>query len=171
MEFTESEKKEIEFLKTRYPQTRPLILPVLWMIQEREGWVSLESVKATAQILQVPEVWVEEVRSWYTLFHKKPKGKYVIDVCRTLSCALLGAEDITEHLCKKLKIKVGETTTDGMFTIQHAECLGSCGTGPMIQVGKNYYECLTPQKVDVIHDSLSQGKEIPQGPMNFPVYK
>lgn len=171
MEFTQSEKKEIEYLRTRYPDTRSLTLPLMWMIQKREGFVSDEAVYLIAKELNVPPIWVEEVRSWYSMFTKEKEGKYVLEICNNISCSMLGSQGIIDHLCEKLGIKLGETTADGMFTIKTAECLGSCGTGPMMQVGDNYYELLDEEKVDQILENFKNGKEHEQTPQEFPVYK
>jgi len=171
MEFTQSEKKEIEYLRTRYPDTRSLTLPLMWMIQKREGFVSDEAVYLIAKELNIPPIWVEEVRSWYSMFTKEKEGKYVLEICNNISCSMLGSQEIIDYLCEKLGIELGETTADGMFTIKTAECLGSCGTGPMMQVGDNYYELLDEQKVDQILENFKNGKEHEQTPQEFPVYK
>jgi NADH-quinone oxidoreductase E subunit len=171
MEFTQAERKEIEYLRTRYPDTRSLTLPLMWMIQKREGHVSDEAVYLIADELKIPPIWVEEVRSWYSMFSKEKEGKYVLEICNNISCSLLGSQEIIDYLCKDLKIKVGETTKDGMFTIKTAECLGSCGTGPMMQIDDNYYELLTEEKIDKILDALRNGKEYEQQPQEFPEYK
>lgn len=170
MEFTQTEKKEISALRTRYPDTRSLILPLMWIVQKREGWISEEAVQLIANEVDVPPIWVEEVRSWYTMFNEKQKGKYILEVCCNMTCAHLGSEEIVDHLCKKFDINIGDTTQDGTFTLQTAECLGSCGTGPMMQVGENYYELLDTEKVDKILDALKNGKEHAQTPQEFPEY-
>ena len=171
MEFTESEKSEIKQLRTRYPDTRSLTLPLMWMIQKREGFVSDDAVNLIAEELEIPPIWVEEVRTWYSMFTDKQEGKYVLEVCNNISCAILGSQAIIDYICEKLDIKVGETTTDGMFTLKTAECLGSCGTGPMMQVGDNYYEMLDDDKVDQILADLRKGKEYEQKHQEFPEYK
>ena len=171
MEFTETEKNEISLLRTRYPDSRSLTLPIMWMLQKREGYISDEAVYLIAQELDIPPIWVEEVRSWYSMFSQEKEGKYVLEVCNNISCSLLGSQEIIDHICEKLNIKVGETTKDGMFTLKIAECLGSCGTGPMMQVDDNYYEMLDTQKVDKILADLRNGKEHEQQPQEFPEYK
>ncbi len=171
MEFTDAEKKEIAYLRTRYPDSRSLTLPLMWMIQKREGYVSDEAVDLIASELDIPKVWVEEVRSWYSMFTEKKEGKYVLEVCNNISCAMLGSQEIIDHICDTLKIKVGETTQDGMFTLKTVECLGSCGTGPMMQVGDRYYELLDKEKVDQILEDLRNGKEHEQKPQEWPEYK
>ena len=171
MEFTKEEKKEIKYLRTRYPDSRSLTLPLMWMIQKREGYVSDEAVDLIAHELNIPKIWVEEVRSWYSMFTEEKEGKYVLEVCNNISCSLMGSQDIIDHICKTLNIKVGETTPDGMFTLKTAECLGSCGTGPMMQVGEKYYELLNEEKVDQILENLRNGIEREQKPQEWPEYK
>ena len=158
MEFTKAARKEIAYLRTRYPDPRSLTLPLIWMIQKREGHVSDEAVYLIADELKIPPIWVEEVRSWYSMFIEEKEGKYVLEVCNNISCSLLGSQTIIEYLCDKLGIKVGETTKDGLFAIKTAECLGSCGTGPMMQIDGNYYELLTEEKIDKILDDLRNGR-------------
>ncbi|UCE04982.1 MAG: NAD(P)H-dependent oxidoreductase subunit E [bacterium] len=171
MEFTEVEKKEIAYLRTRYPDARSLTLPLMWMIQKREGFISDQAAILIAKELDIPPIWVEEVRSWYSMFSTEKEGKYVLEVCNNISCSLMGSQDIIDYLCEKLHIKVGETTKDGMFTLKTAECLGSCGTGPMMQVGENYYELLDKDKVDKVLEDLRNGKEHEQQEQKFPEYK
>jgi len=171
MNFTDAEKKEIEKLRTRYPETRSLILPLMWMIQKREDWVSDEAVYLIAKELELPPIWVEEVRSWYSMFNEKKKGKYILELCCNMTCSHLGSLEILDHLKQKLNIEIGETTADGLFTLQTAECLGSCGTGPTMQVDENYYELLDIEKVDQILDDLRNGKEHEQTPQEFPEYR
>jgi NADH-quinone oxidoreductase subunit E len=147
---------------SRYPQgkQKSALIPVLHVAQaEFDGWLSPETMDYVASLLDIRPVEVYEVASFYSMFNLKPVGKCVIEVCRTSSCWLLGAEDVIRHLEKKLAIKVGETTTDGMFTLKSVECLGSCGTAPMMQVGADYYENLTLEKVDGLVDTFrSAGK-------------
>ncbi len=118
-----------------------------------DGLVRL-SMDYVASIMHIQPIEVYEVASFYSMFNLKPVGKCLIEVCRTSSCWLLGAEDVITHIEKKLNIKVGETTADGMFTLKGVECLGSCGTAPMMQVGADYYENLTLDKVDNLLQSL-----------------
>jgi NADH-quinone oxidoreductase E subunit len=171
MEFTPAEKKEIQFLRTRYPDSRSLTLPLMWLIQKREGFVSNDAVDLISKELEIPKIWVEEVRSWYSMFTEEKEGKYVLEVCNNISCAIMGSKDIIDYICQTLKIKVGETTPDGMFTLKTAECLGSCGTAPMMQVGENYYEMLDEEKVDQILADLKAGKQHEQEPQQWVEYK
>ncbi len=171
MEFTDTEKKKIAHLRTRYPDSRSLTLPVMWMLHKREGFISDEAVYLIANELDIPPIWVEEVRSWYSMFTEEKEGKYVLEVCNNITCSIMGSQDIVDYLCEVLNIKVGETTPDGMFTIKTAECLGSCGTAPMMQVDDNYYELLDKAKIDSILEDFKNGKEHAQKPQEFPVYK
>ncbi|MGP8214025.1 MAG: NADH-quinone oxidoreductase subunit NuoE [Bacteroidia bacterium] len=137
----------------RYPEgkQKSAILPVLHLAQaEFGGWLSPETMDYVATLLNILPVEVYEVATFYSMFNMKPVGKCVIEVCRTGPCWLLGAEDIVAYLEKKLNIKVGETTADGMFTLKTVECLAACGTAPVMQVGETYHENLTYEKLDTI---------------------
>jgi len=145
-----------------YPEGKhkSAVIPLLHLAQaEFDGWLSAPAMDYVASILKIQPIEVYEVASFYSMFNLKPVGKCVIEVCRTSSCWLLGAEDMIKHIEKKLNIKNGGTTSDGMFTLKTVECLGSCGTAPMMQVGADYYENLTFDKVDVLLDKMkSEGK-------------
>ena len=135
-------------------QKRSALIPSLHLAQKEAGYISFEAICEIAGIFDISPNEVNEVVSFYTMFHKKPVGKYVIQVCTNISCLLCDAEEIVDHLTKKLGIKMGQTTEDKKFTLLEVECLGSCGTSPVIQINDDYYEELTPQKVDQILDSL-----------------
>jgi NADH-quinone oxidoreductase subunit E len=138
-------------LMKRYPEGKhkSALIPILHLAQaEFGGWLSAPTMDYVASILNIKPIEVYETASFYSMFNLKPVGKCLIEVCRTSSCWLCGAEDIIEHIEKTLHITVGETTTDGMFTLKAVECLGSCGTAPMMQVGADYHENLTIEKVD-----------------------
>lgn len=135
----------------RYPEGRhkSALLPLLHLAQaESDGWLPVPVMNRVAEILNIKPIEVYEVASFYTMFHLKPVGKCLIEVCRTSSCWLRGANDIVNHIENKLGIKVGETTSDGKFTLMTVECLGSCGTAPMLQIGEEFHENLTMEKVD-----------------------
>jgi len=137
----------------RYPEGRQksALIPILHLAQaEFGGWLSTETMDYVAGLLQIKPIEVYEVASFYSMFNLTPKGKCLIEVCRTVPCWLKGSEDIVAHLSKRLGIKEGETTKDGMFTLKTVECLGSCGTAPMLQCGHEYHEDLTLEKVDVL---------------------
>lgn len=141
----------IQMIIKRYPEgkQKSAILPILHIAQaEFDGWLSAPVMDSVASILNIQPVEVYEVASFYSMFNLKPVGKCVIDVCRTSSCWLMGSEDVVKHIEKKLNIRAGETTPDGMFTLKTVECLGSCGTAPMLQCGADYFENLSLEKVD-----------------------
>ncbi len=146
--FTQENLKKLEELKKRYPTTKALTLPVLWMAQEQFGWISPDTMKYVAELLSLPVGHIYGVVTFYTMFNTKPVGKYHLQVCTNVSCQLRGAEHLTDHLCHRLGVAIGETTTDKKFTITEVECLGSCGTAPMMQVNDDYVENLTDEKVD-----------------------
>jgi len=152
--FTEENLKALEALEKRYPSKEALMLPALWKVMEQEGQISTEAMVAVADRLGVPPVKVYGVATFYTMFHLEPVGRHHIQLCKTLSCALCGKADILAHLKEKLGIEVGETTEDGRFTLSQVECLGSCGTAPVMQVNDTLYENLTVEKVDEILEGL-----------------
>lgn len=154
IKFNEANQKKFEELLTRYPEKRAAMLPTLWLAQEQFGWLSPDVMAYVGEVLEVPPSKVYEVATFYTMFHREPVGKYHFQVCRTLSCQLCGAESVTSHLEKRLGIKLGETSEDGRFTLSEVECLGSCGTAPMLQLNDDYHEELTEEKLDQLIDSL-----------------
>lgn len=141
----------------RYPEGRQksALLPVLHLAQsEFDGWLSPAVMDYVASLLRIKPIEVYEVATFYSMFNTEPVGKCLIEVCQTGPCWLRGSDDIVAHLEKKLGIKNGETTADGMFTLKTVECLGSCGTAPMLQCGAEYYEDLTPEKAEELVDKL-----------------
>ena len=138
---------------SRYPagKHKSALLPLLHIAQaDSDGWLSVPVMDRVAAILNIQPIEVYEVASFYSMYHTVPVGKCMIEVCRTSSCWLRGAYDIVAHIEKRLGIKDGETTPDGKFTLRTVECLGSCGTAPMFQIGETFYENLTTEKVDSI---------------------
>lgn len=162
IQFSEESLALVQRMIKRYPEgkQKSALIPILHIAQaEFDGWLSPAVMDYVASLLNIQPIEVYEVASFYSMFNLKPVGKCMIEVCRTSSCWLLGAEDVIRHIEKKLNIKVGQTTTDGMFTLKTVECLGSCGTAPMMQVGADYYENLTLEKVDSLMDRFrSDGK-------------
>jgi len=158
-EFSAEELQRIEEIKAKYPEVMPATMPVLWLAQEKFGHVEPPVQKLVAETLGLPASHVHGVASFYTQYYKERKGKYVIDVCTTTSCQLCGGYNILHHLEEKLGITVGETTEDGMFSLQQVECLGACGYAPMMQINNDVHvNNLTPNKVDEIIDGLKQGQ-------------
>ncbi len=155
--FSEETLKLVNKIIRRYPEGRQksALLPVLHLAQsEFDGWLSVPVMDYVASLLSIKPIEVYEVASFYSMYNLKPVGKCLLEVCQTGSCMLMGSDDIIEHLENKLQIKVGETTADGMFTLKAVECLGSCGTAPMLQCGADYHENLTPEKVDGLLEKL-----------------
>jgi NADH-quinone oxidoreductase subunit E len=147
----------------RYPeaQVKSALLPLLHLAQmEFGGWLSVQAMTCVAELLQIKQIEVFEVASFYSMFNLKPVGKCVLEVCRTGPCWLLGAEDIVRHAEKRLGIKAGETSADGMFTLKTVECLAACGTAPVMQVGETYHEQLTCEKLDEILDGYKKRGEV-----------
>lgn len=157
IKFSDESMAVVNKIISRYPEGKhkSALLPVLHVAQaEFDGWLSAPVMDYVASILKIKPIEVYEVASFYSMYNLKPVGKCTLEVCRTSSCWLLGAEDIVRHIENKLGIKDGETTADGMFTIKTVECLGSCGTAPMLQCGAKYHENLTLEKVDNLLDQL-----------------
>ena len=145
--FTPELKRRADQICANYPVKRAAALPVMRLIQETHGAISAEAEIAIAEYFQIPPVDVRELMTFYSLFYSKPKGKCHIQICRTLSCALLGAEDLIQYLEGKLGIKCGETTRDGQFSLSQVECLGACEIAPMAQINKEYVGPLTREKL------------------------
>jgi NADH-quinone oxidoreductase subunit E len=147
---SEKAKAEIVQLKGKYPDPKSALLPALEIAQQENGWLSEEVMREVGQAMDLPPTEVASVASFYTMLYTQPVGEHVIQVCTNLSCSLLGAEHIVDYISRKLGIEVGQTTPDGKFTLLTVECLGSCGTAPMMQVNETYYENLTEEKIDRI---------------------
>ena len=150
---------EVKRYKAKYPDPKAALLPVLWMIQNKYGWISLDSMKYAGDLLDVPYEHVIGVVTFYTMFNKKPVGKVHLQICTNVSCMLRGGYELYQYVSDKLGIKNKETTEDGMFTIEEVECLGSCGTAPMMQVNnKDFYENLTLEKMDLLLEDFKNKK-------------
>ncbi|MEA2031215.1 MAG: NADH-quinone oxidoreductase subunit NuoE [candidate division Zixibacteria bacterium] len=138
----------------QYPKPKSAILPALTVAYRQAGYVDEGIYKEISKIINVTTVEIAEAATFYTLFAKEPRGKYLIQVCHNISCALLGADSLIGYLQEKLNIKIGETTEDKMFTLVTVECLGSCSTAPVMQINQDYYERLTKEKVDQVLEDL-----------------
>jgi len=149
-------EKQLGVILARYPNKQAACIPVLHLCQEQLGWVSPAVIAFVAKRLELPTSHVQGVVTFYTLFNQQPVGKHQVWVCRTLSCALRGSDAILHHCEQRLGIHAGETTKDGKVTLRTAECLASCGTAPMMQVDKDYYENLTLESVDRILDRITK---------------
>ncbi|HHX40396.1 MAG TPA: NADH-quinone oxidoreductase subunit NuoE [Armatimonadetes bacterium] len=141
---------ELQEILSRYPDRRSAILPVLQLAQREYGWISDDTMREVARIVGCRSVDVYESVTFYSIFHRQPPGKYVLEVCRTLSCALLGGRKLTRHLEERLGIRCGETTPDGLFSLREVECIGACSNAPAMLINNRIYEDLTPEKLDAI---------------------
>jgi NADH-quinone oxidoreductase E subunit len=150
--FTAEYTKELDKITNRYEQKRAALLPLLHCVQEKEGLITPETEKNIAEYLGIPVVHVHEVVCFYHLFHQQKTGKCHFSVCQTTACALRGAEEVMEHIEKRLNIKAGETTSDGKFSFDRVECLGACELAPMMQCNKEYKGFLDKKKIDEIID-------------------
>jgi len=152
--FTDENLQRIESVLKKYPEKKAAVIPVLYIGQEQNGWISGEVMKETARICEMPEEEVLGVVSFYTMYHKKPMGKYHIQVCTNVSCMLRGAYEIYDRVKDKLGIDNGGVTADTRFSLEEVECMGSCGTAPMISVNEDYYENLDTESTLKILESL-----------------
>ncbi len=152
--FTEENIIRINELITYYPEKRPAVMGVLYIAQEQNGWISYEVMKEVAEILDMLEEEVLGITTFYTMYHNKPVGKFHIQVCTNVSCMLKGGYKIYDHVKEKLGIENGGLTNDNMFSLEEVECMGSCGTAPMIAVNEDYFENLDLNQIDQILESL-----------------
>ncbi|MCC6841401.1 MAG: NAD(P)H-dependent oxidoreductase subunit E [Flavobacteriales bacterium] len=160
--FSEQGLAECRAIMARYPEQfrKSALIPILHVAQsEHDGWLSVPVMNTVADLLGIQYIEVYEVATFYSMFHLHPVGKHVLEVCHTAPCMLRGSDDLIEHIGKRLGIKPGETTKDGLFTLKAAECLGSCGSAPMLQCGAKYHEHLTIEKVDQLIEELGSKAE------------
>jgi NADH-quinone oxidoreductase subunit E len=153
IKFSDDKLKEVERIKGFFPdgKQRSAVIPVLHLAQQEfGGWLSVETMDYVASLLGMLPIEVYEVATFYSMYNLKPVGRYMFEVCQTGPCMLNGSDNIIKYIGEKLGIAPGETTADGMFTLKTVECLGACGYAPMMQLGKNYREHLTKEKVDAI---------------------
>jgi NADH-quinone oxidoreductase subunit E len=158
-QFSDIKLAEVKKIIGRYPEgkQKSAVIPVLHIAQEEfGGWLSSETMDYVASLLQLEPIEVYEVATFYSMYNLQPVGKYVFEVCQTGPCMLNGSDNIIEHIKSRLGIGAGETTKDGMFTLKTVECLGACGYAPLMQLGKNYRERLTKEKVDTLIEECRQ---------------
>lgn len=169
LQLSADSKARIEAITGRYPNRQAALLPTLHIAQHQFGHLSVEVQALVAEALGVPATLVREVVSFYEMFHEHPEGQFHLEICTNFSCHLLGADALTRHCKKKLGVEVGHHTADGMFSLMEAECLASCGSGPMMRVGDDYYEHLTTDALDAVIDRFRamapslQGKHYEHG--------
>ncbi len=157
--WTEAEQRQIVSFRAEYPTNDGAVMKVLWLAQNKFEWLPPEVIKLVADTIDVPYAKVYGVATFYTQYYQEKKGKFVLDICTCFGCQVCGGYDILHYLEEKLGIEKGQTTNDGLFTIQEAECLGACGSAPMLQVTNGpYVHNLTREKVDVLVEDLKAGK-------------
>ena len=153
--FTEENLKKIDTEIKKYPLKQPAVMAALWIAQEQNGWISIDVMKEVARVLDMTAEEVLGIVTFYTMYHQKPMGKYHIQVCTNVSCMLRGGYELFDQIQKKLGINNMQVTDDMKFSIEEVECMGSCGTAPMIAINEDYYENLTKEKVDEILESIT----------------
>jgi NADH-quinone oxidoreductase subunit E len=160
VEFSPALIKQFDEIVSRYPKgkQKSALLPVLHLVQAEYGWVSVPAMDKVAIYLDLQPIEVYEVATFYSMYFMRPQGKYMLEVCRTGPCCLVGAEKIMDHIEEKLGVKEGEVTADGLFSWRGVECLAACGYGPVLQIGPEYtfYENLTDESVDKLIDELKK---------------
>ncbi len=154
--YTPAHQARFDEIIVRYPEDRKrsAVLPALYLVQAQQGYITANAMRYVAGLLAITAADVEDVVSYYTMFYTRPVGRFVLSVCRTLSCAVNGAERVTEEICGALGIKPGETDPTGTFTLIEVECLGACDRGPVVMVNDEWHECLAPERVGQFVDDL-----------------
>jgi NADH-quinone oxidoreductase E subunit len=161
-EYTAENRARLDAICARYPpdQRKSAILAALYLVQAQQGHITRRGMAHVAEVIRCTAAEVEEVVSFYTMFYTRPVGRYVIQVCRTLSCALMGAERVTEELSRTLGLKPGDTDTTGEFTLMEVECLGACDRAPVVGVNDHWHECQRPDQVEaLVRDLRERGAE------------
>ena len=152
--FTFAEPEMVEQIFSQYPDKKSATLTLLHLAQSQDGYISNSVIDTIADLVDCPPAIVMDCVSFYTMLYTKPQGRHIIQVCQTLSCSLNGADSLVDHVSEKYEIEPGETTADDRFTLMKVECLGSCGTAPVVQINKEYHEELSSQKFDKLLESF-----------------
>jgi NADH-quinone oxidoreductase E subunit len=154
--YTPENRARFDEIITRYPpeRKRSAVLPALYLVQQQQGYVTANGIRHVADLLEITRADVEDVVTYYSMFYRKPVGKFVLSVCRTLSCAVNGAERVTEALCDKLQMRPGQTDPSGTFTLIEVECLGACDRAPVVMVNDAWQENQSPEAVGKLIDDL-----------------
>jgi NADH-quinone oxidoreductase subunit E len=154
--YTPENRARFDEIVKRYPpdRRRSAVLPALYLVQQQQGYITANGIRHAAELLGITRADVEDVVSYYTMFYRRPMGRFVLNVCRTLSCAINGAERVTEELSAKLGIGPGETDPSGTFTLVEVECLGACDRAPVVMVNYDWHECLKPEDAARLVDEL-----------------
>ena len=146
--------EKIEKLRKNYPTSQAALLPVLWIAQEQEGWISEEMMREIGKLLDLPYGHILGVVSFYTMYHSEPQGKYHVEVCTNISCMLRGSDGILKAVERHCGAKPGKTSADGKWSVSEVECMGACGGAPMLAIGEEYHENLTPETTEKLLASL-----------------
>lgn len=154
IEFSADAEETYQDILRRYPNTRAALLPVLFLAQEQFGYLSVDVMNYVAERMDMPPSKVLQVATFYTMFKKRPAGKYHVEVCTSVPCCMMGGYNVLRLVEEKLGIQCGETTPDRRFSLGQSECLAACGNGPVLQVDSIYYERLTPEMIDELFDNL-----------------
>jgi NADH-quinone oxidoreductase E subunit len=160
--FSDAELQEFAELQKRYGAPAASLLPVLWRLQEKRGWIDPEAMEAAAAVCQVPVSHVQGVVSFYTMFFEKPMGKFHVQVCTNVSCMLCGGENLFEAVKAKLGVKNLDRTPDGLFSLEEVECMGACGGAPMMAVNELFYEKITNAEALSILDEIKASGQLPK---------
>jgi NADH-quinone oxidoreductase subunit E len=164
---SEDARARIQRFIDKYPDRRSALLPALHVAQNEIGWLPREAMEEVAHQLGLDWDQVEEVASFYTMYYKQPVGRYVLEVCKTIPCSIMGADEIIDYLSGKLGIRPGETTQDGMFTLFRVECLAACHRAPAMQVNHRYYQDVTPAKIDALIEAARTQQLVAEGEPGF----
>jgi NADH-quinone oxidoreductase subunit E len=160
MSLLDTHKEDIERYLARYPDKRSAVMPLLAIAQEEYGYVTGDAITEIADILDLDVTHVRGLVGYYTMFYDQPKGQYLLQICTDLPCALKGAEEFSQHLCQKLGIQPGETTPDGLFTVENVTCLAGCNHAPVMQVNSHYHEDLDEEKLNKLLEDLRREAEV-----------
>ena len=155
--FSVEAKDQLDKIVSKYPTKKAALLPALWLAQEQYGgWLPAEALREVAGYLELPPAEVEGVATFYTMYNKEPIGKFHIEVCHNIACMVRGSDELIDHIGSRLGIGAGETTPDGKFTLNSAECLGACANAPCLMIADRYYEDVTTAKADALVEELKR---------------
>ena len=157
-EFSAAARERLSEIKKKYPHPHSAVMGALYLVQEEQGFVSDDGIVWVADQLGMAPIHVREVATFYTMYYKKPVGKYHVQVCRTLSCMLCGSKKLSEQLRQRLHLEPGQVSGDGLWSYEEVECLGSCGTAPLCQINDVFFEHLTPEKLDKLLSTIEREK-------------
>ncbi len=155
LSFSPEELQRVAELKALYPQPKAAIMPVLWMAQKKWGWLSESVMRYVASVMDLPYAHVLGVATFYTMYFKKPMGKFHVQVCTNISCMLRGGDEIYRQFCEKFGISHNQTTADGRISVEEVECMGACGGAPMIAVNEDFYENISWSQIEGMMEKLT----------------